>query len=159
MPTNTVHRVLTKCHLAWPGPSRSEEVACPICLEQLFSQKSAELPLMLPCGHIFGDICLLMWVKPLDRGSAHNNCPLCRAPILPTPSQDKVPAVSLVNSPERLLSNLRDILGEVFFIWLLMALIIFLIVGVIIVATIIVVVMYQIALFVCTLPVGLELEG
>lgn len=55
------------------------EEACCICFEPLSSTQLShgwsEMPVQLPCGHVFGEACILRWT--LTNGS----CPLCRRDI------------------------------------------------------------------------------
>ena len=44
------------------------ERSCSICLQPFGS----EVPCQLPCGHVFGEVCIGSWIQ-LD-----NSCPLCR---------------------------------------------------------------------------------
>lgn len=49
-----------------------------------------ELPVRLPCGHVFGQICVIKWVT----GGASGNppkCPICRAIWTPTGSSNTPP--------------------------------------------------------------------
>ena len=54
---------------------------CPICQEPFVT----EVPIRIPCGHIFGDKCFQYWIFPYGDGE---NCPLCRARDIPIPQHD-----------------------------------------------------------------------
>ena len=54
---------------------------CHICHEPFLSGSHPERPVTLPCGHIFGEGCILKWVSPLPDHRGKNSCPLCREPI------------------------------------------------------------------------------
>lgn len=67
-----------------PGPVSEcaldpEEWSCCICYQPFrhttSSQDGSEIPLQLPCGHIFGEACILSWTL------ANNSCPLCRKAV------------------------------------------------------------------------------
>ncbi|KAM0799830.1 hypothetical protein BDR22DRAFT_822201 [Usnea florida] len=45
---------------------------CPICQEAFENAERPEIPLRLPCQHVFGISCLASWM------SIKNTCPLCR---------------------------------------------------------------------------------
>ncbi|KAG7009668.1 hypothetical protein G7Y79_00002g007830 [Physcia stellaris] len=50
-----------------------------------------ETAMRLPCGHVFGELCLTVLLSPKPEGWEHRLCPLCRAlvPVLPkTPLGD-----------------------------------------------------------------------
>ncbi len=49
---------------------------CTICNESLGDGESPEVPVRLPCRHVFGKLCISKWI-------ANNSCPLCRAAIFP----------------------------------------------------------------------------
>ena len=52
---------------------------CAICLQRYREGESQEIPLQLPCGHIFGQECLLTWLTDIGNGDAHvASCPMCR---------------------------------------------------------------------------------
>lgn len=63
-------------------PISKEHETCSICLEQYPNPEASstavkamklERPVKLPCGHVFGDKCIRLW---LDDG--HDSCPVCR---------------------------------------------------------------------------------
>lgn len=49
---------------------------CPICQEAFDNKEDPEVPVCLPCQHIFGKFCISKWLSK-------NTCPLCRATIYP----------------------------------------------------------------------------
>lgn len=49
-----------------------EHNTCHICKEAFENRNDSELPVRLPCGHIFGKICISKWIS-------NRTCPLCRA--------------------------------------------------------------------------------
>ena len=60
---------------------------CGICrLEYSYSSSSnisdqedpPEKPVLLPCGHVFGQHCLKTWLSPAPEGGNSNACPMCR---------------------------------------------------------------------------------
>ena len=52
------------------------EQECSICQEGF----ATEVPIRIPCGHVFGDQCFQNWMFPYGDGE---NCPLCRARDIP----------------------------------------------------------------------------
>jgi len=54
-----------------------EDCRCTICNEILSETRvddTVETPSILPCGHVFGDMCITRWLHD----STHQNCPICR---------------------------------------------------------------------------------
>lgn len=52
---------------------------CAICLQPYREGETQEIPLQLPCGHIFGKECLLSWLSDIGDDGAHAACcPMCR---------------------------------------------------------------------------------
>lgn len=53
-----------------------DERFCSICLQPFGStalnQGGSEAPTQLPCGHVFGEVCMASWAR------LNNSCPLCR---------------------------------------------------------------------------------
>jgi hypothetical protein len=54
--------------------------ACYICFQPFGSTGSlygeSEVPVQLPCGHVFGEVCISIWTH------SSNSCPLCRKKVL-----------------------------------------------------------------------------
>ncbi|MCJ1455996.1 hypothetical protein MMC28_006353 [Mycoblastus sanguinarius] len=70
---------LQKC--TTPKSSQLEDnVACQICYKPFLTVGNAEIPIKLPCGHIFGVTCVLSWLGPLPQNGP-DACPLCRQPV------------------------------------------------------------------------------
>ena len=58
---------------------KQEDRMCAICLQPYRQGESQEIPLQLPCGHIFGKECLLTWLTDIGKDDAHvASCPMCR---------------------------------------------------------------------------------
>ena len=54
---------------------------CVICLEPYQTSPhhlKQEIPIRLPCSHIFGKNCLLHWLKSPPENYNNNSCPICR---------------------------------------------------------------------------------
>ena len=62
------------CHLEY-GKDNTEPASEPN--QQLPGQESAEYPIKLPCGHVFGDLCIRRWLRAAHPAS----CPLCRGEL------------------------------------------------------------------------------
>lgn len=60
---------------------------CPICQEAFDNTARPEIPVRLPCHHIFGALCISSWM------SLEETCPLCRTVLFDPP----VPSASGVN--------------------------------------------------------------
>lgn len=73
-----------------------DDRACGICRGAYNQDPSLlnglpETAIRLPCGHVFGELCLTVLLSPKPEGWEHRLCPLCRAvvPVLPkTPLGD-----------------------------------------------------------------------
>jgi len=59
-----------------------DETNCSICNEQYLTVAQLESPLKLPCGHAFGNGCILKWLNPTSQ-TPKNSCPKCRAVVFP----------------------------------------------------------------------------
>ena len=46
--------------------------------ENRHPEDPVEQPVRLPCGHVFGQLCLREWLSPAPQGSHNNTCPTCR---------------------------------------------------------------------------------
>ena len=55
---------------------------CHICHEPFLSGSHPERPVVLRCGHILGEGCILKWIAPLSRSGGQNSCPMCRSIIV-----------------------------------------------------------------------------
>lgn len=55
---------------------------CHICQEPFLSGSHPERAVKLPCGHIFGEGCILKWISRLSQSGIKIKCPLCRRSIL-----------------------------------------------------------------------------
>jgi hypothetical protein len=61
--------------LLTPLTKTTEDNDCPICqnlIGDIDGNISAESLMQLPCGHVFGDMCIDTWMR------AHESCPCCR---------------------------------------------------------------------------------
>ena len=52
---------------------------CGICWND-YDEK--DLPIKLPCGHVFGEQCVIAWARGTTPTGRHNGCPICRAELL-----------------------------------------------------------------------------
>lgn len=53
---------------------------CGICWNEY---EGEDRPVTLPCGHVFGEECILAWSRGITPTGRHNGCPCCRAELLP----------------------------------------------------------------------------
>ncbi|KAJ1276348.1 hypothetical protein BS78_05G207800 [Paspalum vaginatum] len=68
------------------GAVGGDDASCAVCLAEF---RDGETLRLLPrCGHPFHRGCIDTWLR------AHVNCPLCRAPVQPTPAPAAVPAAA-----------------------------------------------------------------
>lgn len=61
---------------------------CGICWTEYSDDNQA---VKLPCGHVFGEECILAWAKGSNPTGCHNGCLTCRAELL-TPSLQSIAA-------------------------------------------------------------------
>ena len=99
-----------------------------MALRQLFAVPSADLiqqhplcgicwgdydkkdqPVKLPCGHVFGEECIIAWAKGTTPTGRHNGCPTCRAALLPPSLYSRASALSYALSDTW--PACKDILG------------------------------------------------
>ena len=73
---STIVANLLRAICSLPDPTTFQEQGCHICLNDFST--SAEHPIQLPCGHIFGLSCLVAWTKE----KLYINCPMCRIQYL-----------------------------------------------------------------------------
>ena len=53
---------------------------CRICWDDY---EGLDRPVTLPCGHVFGEECIIAWSRGITPTGRHNGCPCCRAELLP----------------------------------------------------------------------------
>ena len=56
-----------------------EGAVCDICQQPLVRPPLYEFPFITPCGHVFGNHCIMKW---LAGGNEINDCPICRQSVL-----------------------------------------------------------------------------
>ena len=84
--TPTLQSTVTKFVSDLPNPKmtdlRDEQKTCHICMEPFTDGVLKELPVLLPCGHIFGKDCMIKWLSS-NGDKSPRSCPMCRAELLP----------------------------------------------------------------------------
>ena len=78
---NTVDLIFRDIQCAHSGDLQNT-AECHICNEPFLTGCDPERPVILRCGHIMGEGCILKWMSPLSRRGGQNSCPLCRKPLL-----------------------------------------------------------------------------
>ena len=63
---------------------------CSICWTDFDGDDQA---VVLPCGHVFGEECIVAWAKGVTPMGRHNGCPYCRAELLPPSMQSRIKAL------------------------------------------------------------------
>ena len=82
LPTNKIVDLLFRnVQHAHSGDLRST-AECHICNEPFLTGCHPERPVILRCGHILGEGCILKWISPLSWDGGRNSCPLCRGKLL-----------------------------------------------------------------------------
>ena len=64
---------------------------CSICWNDYEGDDQA---IVLPCGHVFGEECVIAWASGVTPMGRHNGCPLCRAELLPPSLHSRFKALS-----------------------------------------------------------------
>ena len=55
----------------------------PLCRICWNDYEGEDRPVMLPCGHVFGEECIIAWSRGITPTGRHNGCPCCQAELLP----------------------------------------------------------------------------
>ena len=88
-------------------PSADEIQQHPLCSICWIDYDGDDQAVVLPCGHVFGEECVLAWAKGVTPMGRHNGCPYCRAELLPPSMHSRLKAladlVSEIMSLERTL--------------------------------------------------------
>ena len=85
-------------------PSADEMQQHPLCSICWTDYGGEDQAVKLPCGHVFGEECVIAWASGVTPMGRHNGCPYCRAELLP-PSMD--------SRFKALTSLMSDIMSEV----------------------------------------------
>ncbi len=65
----------------WPSAEQLQRhPRCGICWNDYDGK---DQPVTLPCGHVFGEECIIAWARGTTSAGRHNGCPSCRAELLP----------------------------------------------------------------------------
>lgn len=65
-----------------PSPNTLQDNSiCGICWTDY--DGDSDRPVTLPCGHVFGEDCILAWARGTTPNGRYNGCPTCRAELLP----------------------------------------------------------------------------
>lgn len=70
--------------------SLQQHPLCGICLKDYNGE---DQPIMLPCGHVFGEQCVITWAQGTTPNGRHNRCPVCRAELLPPSLHSRISAL------------------------------------------------------------------
>ena len=74
-------------------PSADNIQQNPICRICWMDYEGEDRPVMLPCGHVFGEECIVTWLKRVTPRGRHNGCPCCQAEFLPPSLHSRASAV------------------------------------------------------------------
>ena len=64
-------------------PSTDTTQQDPLCRICWNDYEGEDRPVMLPCGHVFGEECIIAWSRGITPTGRYNGCPCCRAELLP----------------------------------------------------------------------------
>lgn len=64
-PSNDELQTLGMCHICWTD------------------YEGEDYPVKLPCGHVFGKECILVWARGTTPSGSYNGCPWCGTELLP----------------------------------------------------------------------------
>ena len=74
---------VTKFLKSLPPPDISSlppsDLDCVICARPYLSEPEPEKPTQMPCGHIFGHMCIFKWISS---NASNANCPMCRRVLI-----------------------------------------------------------------------------
>lgn len=79
---------------------------CGICWNDYDGE---DQPVKLPCGHVFGEECVIAWAKGATPTGRHNGCPSCRSELLPPSLYSRASALS--NELSGIWLCFKDLLG------------------------------------------------
>lgn len=65
------------------APSADQLQQNPLCAICWTDYDGEDRPVELPCGHVFGEECIIAWARGTTPTARHNGCPSCRAQLLP----------------------------------------------------------------------------
>ena len=74
--------LLRKTTLLHPSSLDLADKSCPVCLETYLQDASNEFPRRLPCGHVLGTECLLIWAADQASTKEGVKCPWCRKVVV-----------------------------------------------------------------------------
>lgn len=85
----------------------------PLCCICWNDYDDGDLPVKLPCGHVFGEDCVIAWARGTTPTGRHNGCPSCRAQLLPPSLHSRTSAVRYWSSffLTQVQADLRDFHG------------------------------------------------
>ena len=82
LPTNKIVDLLFRIVQHAHSGDLHTTAECHICNEPFLTGRHPERPVILRCGHVLGEGCILKWISPLSRNGGQNSCPLCRGTLL-----------------------------------------------------------------------------
>ena len=65
----------------------------PLCRICWIEYEGEDRPVRLPCGHLFGEECIIAWSRGITPNGRHNGCPYCRKELLPPSLQSRTSAL------------------------------------------------------------------
>ena len=65
----------------------------PLCRICWNDYEGLDRPVSLPCGHVFGEECIIAWSRGITPTGRHNGCPFCRVELLPPSLRSRTTAL------------------------------------------------------------------
>ncbi|KAM0803767.1 hypothetical protein BDR22DRAFT_837804 [Usnea florida] len=75
-------------------PSADQIQQHPLCSICWVDYDGDDQAVVLPCGHVFGEECIIAWASGVTPLGRHNGCPYCRAELLPPSMHSRVKALA-----------------------------------------------------------------
>ncbi len=86
-------KVITALRQHFTAPSADLIQQYPLCSICWNDYDGEDQPVKLPCGHVFGEECVIAWGQGTTPTGRHNGCPTCRAELLPPSLHSRTSAV------------------------------------------------------------------
>ena len=79
-------------------PSADQMQQHPLCSICWTDYDGEDHAVVLPCGHVFGEECVIAWASGITPMGRYHGCPYCRAELLPPSVRSRTKALAAVAS-------------------------------------------------------------